>query len=696
MRLLTTTIFAFFLAIVSISSSAQSNKDAHCRTIRLLYKNLQKRHFNPIELTDVTGKRVLETVIYELDPDHIYFSKAEIKALQSKQNLIDDQIKEGKCNMLSEITQSYSLALERAIEKINLLADSTLIFTQEESIFLARKEFQESLFPTESQINSRLKKYLKWDILDKLSTDSDMGKVVELEEKYRKQTCERWVKQLQEQIDELQKESNLVSSSYFNAIAKQYDPHTAYYSVNEMKMFETMLSDSEYTFGFGFAETKRGGLKIVELLPGGSAWKSNELNEGDLLKTLKTASGTTHNLHFMTASELGSLLDSFRHRDKITLTVQKKTGAVKSVQLQKEKTENEDNVINSFLLDGKQKTGYISLPSFYTDMEGETNLGCANDIAKQLINLKKDNIEGLIIDLRNNGGGSMQEAIDMIGMFIDVGPVAIKRNADEKLIVLKDFNRGKIYDGPIVVLTNRFSASASEFFAAALQDYNRAVIVGGTTFGKSTGQNIVPLAEDVESEILESWANNSDIGFMKVTTFKFYRITGKSHQKMGVVPDISLPQLLDALPIGEDSYPTALVADSVVKKTYARLLPALPIQTLWNKSNDRVKANSVFQSIPERLSEWYAKLLNPISEIPLQKEAYEKYMAEKKALIALLDLETAKPVSAFNVELSLLDREILMAIPDSKAVYDIRKARLEKDIYLEEAYQILSDWIGLK
>jgi carboxyl-terminal processing protease len=281
-------------------------------------------------------------------------------------------------------------------------------------------------------------------------------------------------------------------------------------------------------------------------------------------------------------------------------------------------------------------------------------------------------------------------------MFIDIGPVAIKRNADEKLQVLKDFNRGKIYDGPVVVLTNRFSASASEFFAAALQDYNRAIIVGGTTFGKSTGQNILPLAEDVESEILDSWANDSDIGFMKVTTFKFYRITGKSHQKMGVVPDISLPQLLDALPIGENSYPTALVADSVVKKTYARLLPKLPIQTLWNKSNERVKSNSVFQSIPERLSELYAKLLNPISEIPLQKEAYSQYAHEKETLIALLDLETDKPVTAFDVKLSLLDREILNAIPDSKTVYDIRRSRLKNDIYLEEAYQILSDWIELK
>ena len=682
------------MSLISLHVYAQSQEQAYQRTTKLLFQRLQQKHYNPIQLTDAVGQNVLEQVLHDIDPEHIYFSQKEIQKLQSQQGFIDNQIINGEATVLIELINEYQVALQRSVQLLEELKNEPLDFTADERIKLSRKGFQASLFPKIEDVKARLKLYLKWDVLDRLYTDLSLDAYETKAEEVKVEICQRWVQRLKEDIESLKDESNSVSNSYFNAIAEQYDPHSSFFSVNEMKLFETMLSESEYTFGFSISEDRRGNLKISSLDPGGPAWRSDILNKGDILLKIEVAGGKIYNLTSMTASQTWELLEGMRNNAKIILTVRKKTGVIQNVALQKEKVNNEENVISSFVLEGEKKVGYVYLPSFYTDMEGESQLGCANDLAKQLINLKKDGIEGLIIDLRNNGGGSMGEAIDMIGMFIDIGPVAIKKGK-EKATTLKDWNRGTIYNGPMVVLTNRFSASASEFFAAAMQDYNRALVVGGRTFGKSTGQNIMPLSGDFENELLDSWESNNNLGFMKITTFKFYRITGKSHQKEGVVPDIPLPQMLDALDIGEDSYATALPADSIDKKTYARILPSLPKERLWFKSRERVTKHAILKTIPDRLSKLYIRMQDPIAELPLEVEAYAKYMQEKEQVMTLFELQTEQPVKIYDVKLSMLDREIVEITPNARAIYDVKSKRLSKDIYLEEAYSIMLDWLKL-
>ena len=215
------------------------------------------------------------------------------------------------------------------------------------------------------------------------------------------------------------------------------------------------------------------------------------------------------------------------------------------------------------------------MPGFYTDWESDYAKGCANDMAKELIKLKQEKVDGIIIDLRNNGGGSMKEAIELSGIFINAGPVAISVDNNRQPLVHKDPNMGAIYDGPLLVMVNGFSASASELLAASLQDYHRAIIVGSPTFGKASGQGVYPLID-------KSYAYNrshkaTQFGFTKVTTFKFYRITGASHQQKGIIPHIMLPDLFYKTASDEASLPYALPEDSVVKKTYYKALPDLPI-----------------------------------------------------------------------------------------------------------------------
>jgi carboxyl-terminal processing protease len=364
------------------------------------------------------------------------------------------------------------------------------------------------------------------------------------------------------------------------------------------------------------------------------------------------------------------------NKSEVTLTIKGINGQIKTVSLTKGKIELNENTIKSFLLKGTKSIGYISLPGFYTQFEDHSNKGCANDIARELIKLKKEKIDGLILDLRFNGGGSLYEALSLAGIFIDAGPVALMQETGQPVVTLKDLNRGTIYDGPLVIMVNGFSASASELVSAVLQDLNRAIIVGKQTYGKATGQVIMPIDKNSPERS----------GYLKVTNERIYRITGKSLQKKGVSPDIFMPDFLESITERERDFASALNADSVVKKSYYTPLPSLPIAELSVKSKTRIATAKSFASIQQAE--------NIFSQsIPLQLKEFAQYNQALDTLMESLGKLTQQ--NLYQVQQNRFDNSLLSIDDHKREINEEVLKEIQHSVFIEEAYLILLDYLLL-
>lgn len=392
--------------------------------------------------------------------------------------------------------------------------------------------------------------------------------------------------------------------------------------------------------------------------------------------------------------DVEQLLNDPAH-NTILLTVAKRNGNTINVSLTKAMIQIDENTITSFILEGEQKIGYIYLPGFYTDYTHTYPLGCANDVAREIVKLKKENISGLILDLRNNGGGAIYEALGLFGIFVNEGPFAISYHKGDKPRLLKDMNRGTIFNGPLALMVNGESASASEMLAASLQDYNRAIIVGEKTFGKSTGQIILPLDSSINSTNANLYKNESELGFIKVTTGKYYRINGQTAQLKGVIPDIELPEIHTATSEREADYLHALSSDSVNKKVYFTPLPKLPITELNKKSHTRTGQQPNFtqiialnDSLKKQQTTEEILFLTPenvqqfILKNETESESFAKTMEKTTTTYKVNNNQFNQPLIALDSIRNTLNQQLLESIG--------------KDIYIEETYNILTDIIDIK
>jgi carboxyl-terminal processing protease len=383
------------------------------------------------------------------------------------------------------------------------------------------------------------------------------------------------------------------------------------------------------------------------------------------------------------------VLDQSSH-DRMVFKFRKADGTTVIVLLRKEKIENEENIVKGFILRGEKKIGYILLPGFYTEWGNESGSGCANDVAKAIIRLKKENMDGLILDVRYNGGGSVGEALEMAGIFIDEGPLSSEKNKDGKQITLKDPNRGTIYDGPLALMVNGQSASASELLAATLQDYNRAVIVGSDTYGKATAQRMFSL--DTISN-LAAPAENKEM--VKITIAKLYRLTGGSAQFYGVSPDVILPDAFDALEFREKFSKYALIPDTGKRNSYYKPLPPLPVHELARRSATRVMASDEFREVRKFIEE--EKKINAVvtRTIPLKWDQFEKWMKENETDEGVPD-EEETPTQKYTVENHTGDKELFRNNTYAKEVNEVWLKNIAGDIYIEETFYVLLDLINLQ
>jgi carboxyl-terminal processing protease len=455
-----------------------------------------------------------------------------------------------------------------------------------------------------------------------------------------------------------------VFTTFLDVLANSFDPHTEYMPPIEKRDFEASLDTKGYHFGFALEENDEGQVEISRVMPGSPAWKSGHLNAGDIVLKLGWEGQQPIDVPATERSELAEIFNDGGDR-KLAMTVRKADGTEKTAVLARELITNEENTIRGYILKGTRKIGYIYLPDFYTGYEGR-NASSANDVAKEIVKLRKENIDGLILDLRYNGGGSLQEALDMAGIFVDAGPLCLVREKSGKISSIKDMNRGTIYDGPLAILINGQSASASELLGAVLQDYNRAVVVGSRSFGKGTFQQILPL--DTTGKL----STSAIPGFVKVTTGKYYRVRGTSVQKTGLVPDIVLPDIFDGLSYKESAYDNALASDSVPKNQYYQPLSAIPISALSEKSGKRVSSHEQFKAVQKHVDALKSgKELDPSSDMP----------------------SLAKP--QYAVTSNAFDETVTRSSDYYAAINRSWIERISTDIYIEEACHVLEDLISI-
>jgi carboxyl-terminal processing protease len=478
-----------------------------------------------------------------------------------------------------------------------------------------------------------------------------------------------------------------IEEQYLKAIANSFDPHTDYLSAQERTHRRDELSKTSGLFGIAVDQNVVGEIEIKEVIPGSPAWICNKINEGDVILSIKKGNGTLLEFRCISITEVEEFLSGIDHK-QADFKIRKKTGAIIDVPLQKELIDVKQNIIRSYVLKENRKIGYIYLPSFYTEFYYGSyfSQGCASDLSKELLKLKNDSICGLILDLRGNGGGLVAEALRIAGLFIDYGGLSVTHERGRTPTVQKDDARGTVYDGPLVVLVNSASASASELLASTLQDYNRAIIAGSVTFGKGIMQTVIPW-DAANFDSLSMYKGSPD-AFLSVTTGAIYRVRGTSNQCRGVIPDIALPDLLQKSLISESTEKAALHLDTIQKKVYYYPSPPLPVQELKNNSFKRVKMSPQFQYVQKK--QLALPNLHSHYPIPLQVQSFVKFMSNFKEIKDSLSLKkmiySANPPQFEKYSKNLTNDEI----DEIKTSKD----DIQGDIYISEAFMVLNDLLS--
>jgi carboxyl-terminal processing protease len=655
---------------------------------------LRDKHVSPRSFDDDFSRDVFDLILEKLDAKKILFTRGDIVWLEHHQTLIDDEINGQNWTFLSRLSERYGSVLKRA--KINITE-----IMKEDMGFDKKLTFDESPADWElddDKLKNRQRLYLKQQVLDKLAA---------LGTKYSLNCDETIAKRKNDAIEQVRKNElrnidnlisaeesliNFVGRAYFHAVTHVFDPHTEYLSPTDMKSFIGKLATEDYYFGFTLEENPNGEIVISALSAGGPAWKSGELHVSDVLLAIKPPAGEAIEVADLNFEEVNEVLDEINDY-VLDFTVRKSNGVQKTVRLAKERMSNEENFVRSFVLQGEEKFGYIHLPDFYTQWGSQSESSrCANDVAREIIKLKRDGIQGLILDLRFNGGGSLEEALAMAGIFIDEGPLAIERQRD-KTSTLKDIYRGTVYDGPLVVMVNGRSASASELVAAAIQDYNRGVIVGSQTYGKATGQAILPINPVKKGNSLHEVIDNTN-GFVKITMEKLYRVTGKTLQGSGITPDIHLPDVFDVLNYHERDIPFSLIADSVPKNSYYKPLPVLNRTVLRNKSEDRRLQTSAFAAVDDLLkfiedSDIHSDVFTlSLDDLCKRMEAGRRQRSE--------DEKDLKDRSPFVVKNNSTEEQRLIVDTYADTYNKLWFQKLQNDLFVHETYWILRDMLTLK
>jgi carboxyl-terminal processing protease len=673
------------LAFLLTTFSLFGQNDAKtCEIVSKINTLLQREHYQPKPVDDSLSVFVFDSFMDALDSNRNLFTQIEYQKLRQHRLQLDNYILQNNCSFMNEFVSVYKLALIRKKKVLEKIQKDPFDYTTKDSVRFSKKNFPFDLVATD--LERIWKKRIKYDILEdisKLSTnlDSLTQNFATLEKTTKARLLDANLCQVNSILETKNRIDDDLQNTFLNLFCTYFDPHSNYFSLAAKSSFMSGLSTSTLSLGLNVSFNEKEEIIIAEIVPGGPAAKTNKFDKEDVILKVSNTKGIEYTVSCSSIERIGELIFS-DSQTEIELTIQKKNGAILKVFLQKQLMKANDNAVYSFIAEKEAKIGYINIPSFYSNFEGNTVQGCADDVAKEIVKLQKDNIKGLVIDLQNNGGGSIEEAIKLAGMFIDIGPVSVLVDSKANQTILKDYNRGSVYTGPIVLLINGNSASASEFFAAAIQDYNRGIIIGSTSLGKATMQSILPLDEQ----------NQQD--FVKITIEKFYRITGESHQIKGIIPDISLPVLFDSVIPREISYKTAFKNDVIITKARFNPLPKTHFSELIQLSNSRIKTATLFNEISIANDQINALYNNPKKPTRL---VFKDVFNDVHQIDSLWK-KVKKIVDSqrnFTISNTFYDLEKLKFDAFQQDINTYKIQNLKNSPYLEEAVAILNDYITI-
>lgn len=653
-----------------------------CEILNKINATIQSEHLRPKPVDDSLSVFVFDNLINELDPSRNIFFKSEYDEMAAKYRLnLDNLILENDCSFLTDITSKYISGLERTKNILEKIQAAPFDYSKKDTIRFYKKSFP--FYLKNDDLEKVWRKKIRYQILDDIAETSDnldsiKANFKSIEAKSRKLILSNEICR----INTLLETKTNQNENLYNFFCTYFDPHTAYFSDDSKSSFVASLSKEHLSLGMTVNLNEKNEIIVQELDPNGPAYQTGQIKKGDQIvsvsnqkETLQVSCASLESISTMILSEANKSL---------TITLKRNSGKSFEVYIEKQVMKDEENSVFSFIIGKDSKIGYIKIPSFYADLDGNSRKGCADDVAREIIKLERDNIKGLVIDLIDNGGGSMEEAIKLAGMFVDYGPLSIVIDHTKEKSIINDPFKGVIYKGPIVILVNSNTASASEFFSSIMQDYNRALLLGSSTLGKATMQTILSLDE----------TKNTD--FLKITINKFYRVTGKSHQYIGVTPDVVLPEFYEDVYQKESDFPTAIKNDSITSTLkYRPYVKRALIDKLAKNSKTRLADNFYFNDI-KKINLKIDQLVNtPKAEVPMTIDAV---FNQKKIVNSLW-----KEINTFNDENNPLDvynstvnQYLLSAYPNDKTINQYQIDHLKINPYLNEAVNIINDFNSSK
>jgi len=685
---------SLFLLISSISfayptdnKSPDPEKDKVL--ISVLNYMLTRGHYVEKELNDEFSEIVFNNFIDGLDPSKRYFTKKDIKEFSKYKFQIDNQLKESDIAFYSLVYGRFLDKIKNAKDYYTVILNKSFNYKKDEIIDLDYKK--QAYASSEKELLNFWRKQLKLQTIDRIQEQEDLD-----EEKFKKDKSYKKrsfsvlekkaraevmtsMENLYIRIDELEHRDWF--STFLNSIVGAFGPHTTYMAPNIKESFDQDMSGK--LEGIGARLQKKGiYTHIVELVSGGPAWKQGELEDGDII--LKVAQENEEPLDIV-GMRLDDAIKFIKgpKGTKVLLTVKKKIdGTTKVITITRDIVQLDETFVKSSVVekDGK-KYGVINLPKFYINFDDRNFRDSAKDMEKEIERLIEENVEGLLIDLRNNGGGSLDTAIKIAGLFVDKGPVVQIKYRNEAPIVKEDVDKKIQWTGSLVLLVNELSASASEIFAAAMQDYNRAVILGGNqTYGKGTVQNILPVNKFYPNY-------DQDLGYLKMTIQKFYRINGGSTQVEGVYSDIAMPTRFSYMKYGERDLEGALPWDKVPQASYTQVNSYSNFSDVVSTSIERINNDPKFQLVDE-----YAKWLKKEQDdslYSLNYKQYQKDVKEKEEFVKKFK-SVFKYQSGLAFDSPLYETSLFKENIDLKEKRNTWHKNLAKDMYISEALNVLS------
>lgn len=688
---LSISLLTIFISATPLNDDPPSKNETILRYVGAM---LEQGHYSPKKIDDNFSKEIFSEFLKRLDPSKRILLEKDIAKLRKYETTIDDEIHGSPLAFFAAADEIYKNRIVEAEEMYKQYIEKPFEFTKDDILELDADKVD--FASTDSERKERWRKYLKWQTLDRYidaqetqEKNKDKKDFVvksdqELEKEARakvKKAMDKYFDRLRNKFDENQRFAMLV-----NTITNEMDPHTDFFPPVEKRSFDERLSGRFFGIG-ALLQQEDDKIKIKSVTTGGPAWKSGEIQANDFIVKVAQATGEAEDITGYTTDDAVKLIRG-AEGSEVKITVQKPDGTLKTVSMIRAELKLDETFARSVIINsGKHKIGLIDLPAFYADFQRPQAARCSQDVAKEVARLKAEGVEGIILDIRDNGGGSLQEVVNMVGLFIKTGPVVQIRDRAGRPSQMGDNDPSVLYDGPLVVMVNERSASASEIFASAIQDYKRGVVVGSSsTFGKGTVQRAFPVGGNGNG------SGAGDLGAVHLTLQKYYRVDGGATQLKGVESDIVLPGLYEAYKVREKDSPNALVWDEMPKASYQTWTYAPDLAVLQQKNQERLSTNDVFKQIKDNTNV-LADNRKTARSLEIQKyKAQQKEVRDISTKVRnLTQLKEDLSVANLSSDLEAINSDSL-----KKDRNDFWVKYLKKDVYLGETLNIMNDVIQQK